>query len=80
MDFDSLFSEKRDIKKIFLVFILLIIGLIYIFDLFFGENSILYLMNLKRDVQILEKKVEKLKHENAILQKKYFELKELESG
>ncbi len=51
----------------------------YFFELLVGGNSFLRVAELEKQKEYLKKEVEKLKKENAILQKKYFELKELEN-
>jgi cell division protein FtsB len=51
----------------------------YFFELLVGGNSFLRVAELEKQKEFLKKEVEKLKKENAILQKKYFELKELEN-
>ncbi|WP_024955488.1 septum formation initiator [Sulfurospirillum arcachonense] len=77
-------TEKRDSKgvsfylKIFaLVAIVTVFG-IYVGDMLFGKSSLDVLLNLQSDKQSLEQRVESLKDKNAILQKEYFELKDLD--
>ncbi len=51
---------------------------IYVGDLLFGKSSLDVLLNLQTDKGTLSQKVINLKNENAILQKEYFELKDLD--
>jgi len=51
---------------------------IYVGDLLFGKSSLDVLLNLQTDKETLSQKVINLKNENAILQKEYFELKDLD--
>jgi len=78
MDFDSLFKNKFDLKIVLVVVVAIILGF-YIFDLMMGKNSFLRMIELNNNLKKLDKRVKNLKKENAILQKEYFELKELES-
>ena len=76
--------EKRDSKgasfylKIFSLVVVVIGFGIYVGDMLFGKSSLDVLLNLQSEKQILEQNVEILKQENAILQKEYFELKDLD--
>jgi len=78
MDFDSLFKNKFDLKIILVIIVAIILGF-YVFDLMMGKNSFLRMIELNNNLKKLNKQVTNLKKENAILQKEYFELKELES-
>lgn len=77
-------GEKRDSKgaafylKIFSLVVLVIGFGIYVGDMLFGKSSLDVLLNLQSEKQILEQSVDSLKQENAILQKEYFELKDLD--
>lgn len=51
---------------------------IYIGNLLFGDNSMDVLLSLNEQEETILKEIERLKYENAKLQKEYFELKELE--
>ncbi len=63
----------------YLLFGILLVGLaVYVGLLLFGTNSVEVLYNLNIQEKSLQRKIEFLKKENARLQKKYFELKELE--
>ncbi len=79
IDFDDIFEKKNffDSKIVLIVIASVLIG-VYMYDLMFGKKSFSYLIDLENSVEIMEKRVEKLKKENARLQKAYFELKELE--
>jgi cell division protein FtsB len=63
-------------KKIFIV-LSIIIAVVFILQMLFGQNSIEVYQALKEDKRILNKKIYHLKQENAALQKKYFEYKSL---
>lgn len=57
----------------------LVIGLgIYVGILLYGKSSLSVLNELEAKEEYLETSIKNLKDENAILQKKYFELKGLE--
>jgi hypothetical protein len=58
--------------------IVLIVG-IYMGFIFFGDNSLSVLLNLEEHQNYLNEDIERLKAENAALQKQYFELKELDA-
>ncbi len=64
-------------KLIFLISLIMGFGL-YIGNLLFGVDSLSVLEELSKKEQILQLNIEKLKEENAKLQKDYFELKGLE--
>ncbi len=75
------FTSKRKlffiIKISFLV--ILVVGLgIYIGDLLFGKNSLEVLLGLDEQKSVLQQDIKKYKHDNAVLQKNYFELLQLE--
>jgi cell division protein FtsB len=77
-------TQQRDSKgvsfylKIFSLLVVVVGFGIYVGDMLFGKSSLDVLLNLQSEKQILEKSVETLKKENAILQKEYFELKDLD--
>lgn len=56
----------------------LVLG-IYLGLIFFGDNSLSVLLDLEEHQNYLTEDIERLKTENAALQKQYFELKELDS-
>ncbi|EDM24628.1 phosphopyruvate hydratase [Caminibacter mediatlanticus TB-2] len=77
IDFDDIFQKKFD-YRIVVVIIIAVVVAIYIVNLMFGSRSFSRMLDLDNSVKVLEKRVINLKKENAILQKEYFELKELE--
>jgi hypothetical protein len=58
--------------------IVLVVG-IYMGFIFFGNNSLSVLLDLEEHQNYLIEDIERLKSENAALQKQYFELKELDA-
>lgn len=58
--------------------IVMIVG-IYMGLIFFGDNSLSVLLDLEEHQNYLTEDIERLKAENAALQKQYFELKELDA-
>lgn len=52
---------------------------IYMGLIFFGNNSLSVLLDLEEHQDYLIKDIERLKAENAALQKQYFELEELDA-
>lgn len=70
-------SLSFSLKIIALVFVVLLFGL-YIGDVLFGKSSLDVLLNLQEDKDTLTKKIKVLKDENAVLQKEYFELRQLD--
>ena len=58
--------------------IVLIVG-VYMGFIFFGDNSLSVLLELEEHQKYLSDDIERLKAENASLQKQYFELKELDA-
>ncbi len=67
------------LKSILLVFSMLIVFGVYIGDLFFAKNSIYTLIELRDKKHSLLSEIQKLKNENQVFQKSYFELKQLEA-
>jgi cell division protein FtsB len=65
------------LKIAFLVLLVVALG-VYVGDLLFGNNSLEVLLNLQEKKAILKREVESYKKNNAILQKNYFELLQLE--
>ncbi len=63
-------------KFFFLLLIVLAIG-IYVGILLYGTNSLEVLFGLQDYETYLEDEISRLKHENAELQREYFELKEI---
>ncbi len=71
--FDKLFYGKL------LLLVLLVIAFgIYVGDVLFGKSSLEVLLDLQDKKSELIKNVQEIKEQNAILQKEYFELKQLE--
>jgi len=52
---------------------------VYLGFIFFGNNSLSVLLDLEEHQDYLSQDIERLKAENAALQKQYFELKELDA-
>ena len=88
---DELFKEIEDTqtlperylglswtKLLFALLLVLALG-IYIGILLYGDNSLDVLLELEEYEDYLKDEVSRLKQENAILQKEYFELKELQA-
>lgn len=69
---------KSYLKIIFFVILVIVFG-IYIGDMLFGSRSLDVMLALEQKKERLIKKTAKLKRENALLQKEYFELKQLDS-
>ncbi len=69
------FSTK---KFSYAVVLVLIIG-VYGGLIFFGDNSLSVLLELEEHQSNISDDIERLKAENAMLQKQYFELKELDA-
>lgn len=65
------------LKIVALFFVVLLFGL-YIGDVLFGKSSLDVLLNLQQDKDTLTIKIKNLKDENAVLQKEYFELRQLD--
>lgn len=65
------------LKIVSLVVAVLFFGL-YIGDVLFGKRSLDVLLNLQEDKDTLIAKIKSLKDENAVLQKEYFELRQLD--
>ena len=65
------------LKILGLALIVLLFGL-YIGDVLFGRSSLDVLLNLQEDKDTLMVKIQSLKEENAVLQKEYFELRQLD--
>ncbi len=77
-------TDKRESKKFSFylkIFTLLVVVVgfgIYVGDMLFGVSSLDVLLDLQSEKKILQESVESLKQSNAILQKEYFELKDLD--
>ena len=80
IDYDSLIKKpKIDLKIVLIIIIAIILGF-YIVDLMFGKRSFSRMIDLNNDFKVLDNQVKNLKQKNALLQKEYFELKELEGN
>lgn len=64
-------------KKMILIASFVIIIGIYLGNLFFGKNSLDALWQIQAYESSLAEEVKQLKQENALMQKEYFELKEI---
>lgn len=65
------------LKKFILLFLIIIVLGVYIGILLYGTNSLEVLLNLEDYDTYLQDEINRLKNENAQLQKEYFELKEI---
>ncbi len=65
-------------QNLLLVIVLFFLFAAYFYNLMFGDKSLTQLLKLQDNLKVMQERVSKLKHENVILQKEYFELKELE--
>lgn len=65
-------------KFILAASVVLTVG-VYMGFIFFGDNSLSVLLELEEHQDYLSEDIERLKAENATLQKQYFELKELDA-
>jgi len=80
--YDELGDEVR--KKSFIsrnqiifVFVMLVFGF-YMGNLLYGTNNLIDLLDLKKEVTLLNEEVEHLNHHNAALQKQLIELEVIE--
>ena len=81
MNFDFDFLDKKEVNLKLLVLVFLIISLaIYVGFLIYGNRGLNRLIELQQNKEVLQNVVNHLKKENVMLQKKYFELKEIEDG
>ena len=80
IDYDSLVKKPKIDFKIILVFIVALILVAYTINLMFGNRSFSKMLDLSSQLKVLDKRVSSLKNKNQILQKEYFELKELEGN
>ena len=78
IEFDDIKVKRTIDLKVVLVILFSFLFAFYVFNLLFGDKSFSRMVDLQREKNILDKKVQNLKKENTILQKEYFELKELE--
>ena len=81
MNFDFDFLDKKEVNLKLLALVFVIISLaIYVGFLIYGNRGLNRLIELQQNKEILQTAVNNLKKENVKLQKKYFELKEIEDG
>jgi hypothetical protein len=66
------------LKAFLLTLLALLMFGIYIGIVFYGENSLTVLQELKQKQETLQKTKNRLMRQNRMLQKRYFELKQLE--
>lgn len=76
-------SEEGESSALFYLKVLglavVVVGFgLYIGDVLFGKSSLDVLLNLQADKDTMVKKIQSLKEENAVLQKEYFELRQLD--
>lgn len=64
--------------KIISLFVVVLGFGLYIGDVLFGKSSLDVLLNLQEDKDTLVVKIKSLKDENAVLQKEFFELRQLD--
>ena len=75
---DTQKSEKSFyIKIFFLVLVVIALG-VYVGDVLFGKSSLEVLLDLQDSRDNLKQNIKIIKQKNALLQKEYFELKQLE--
>ena len=81
IDYDSLVKKPKIDWKIVLVGIVALILVVYTINLMlFSKSSFSKMLDLNSELKVLNKRVVSLKKKNQILQKEYFELKELEGN
>ncbi|MDR2342335.1 MAG: septum formation initiator [Campylobacteraceae bacterium] len=79
-DFLQKIDKKRFVvyrNRVLIGFLVIIFG-IYVGNILFGKSSFEVLWSLKNDKFRLEKRINELKKENSDLQKKLFELQQLD--
>ncbi len=81
LDYEE-FEKRKDsrlyFKAAFLFLLVVLLG-IYIGNMLFGDNSLEMMLSLEQKRDKLQKMTDELKKENARLQRKYFELKQIEA-
>lgn len=80
-EFENTQSKKGETSfyiKIFLLALVVVIFGIYVGDILFGKSSLEVLLDLQDRRDTLKQNVKIMKQKNALLQKEYFELKQLE--
>jgi len=71
-------SDKVFYVKIFFLILVVIFLGIYVGDILFGKSSLEVLLDLQDSRDSLKQNIKIIKQKNALLQKEYFELKQLE--
>jgi len=71
-------NEKAFYVKIFFLVLAVIFLGIYVGDVLFGRSSLEVLLDLQDGRDNLKQNIKIIKQQNALLQKGYFELKQLE--
>lgn len=74
------FTQKYlglSLSKFLILFILVLSAGVYVGVILYGTNSLEILFGLQEYEEYLQSEIYKLKHENAELQREYFELKEI---
>ncbi len=73
----SVKSGNSSNLQVLLVILSVVVASIFIGETLFGKNSLEVYLSLKENKRDFAKKIDKIQHENAALQKEYFELKSL---
>ena len=76
-EIQQFYRSRFALKLLFASLVVIGFG-IYMGDLFFGKSSLDVLLGLQSGKEQLQKRTSELKHENATLQKEYFELRQLD--
>jgi len=66
------------LSKFLIAFVVIVLLGLYLNILLFGDNSLEVLLQLEEYEQYQQDEIDRYKLENSLLQKEYFELKELE--
>ncbi len=69
-------NNHHFLQKIILILSVILAGL-FVGETLFGKNSLEVYLSLQDTKKQFEQKIDKIQHENAALQKQYFELKSL---
>jgi cell division protein FtsB len=69
-------SDYSFLQSFFIV-LSVILAAIFIGETLFGKNSLEIYLSLQKDKKRFARKIDKIQHENAALQKEYFELNSL---
>jgi len=70
-------NQDRGFLNLIIFFAFVIILALFVSQMLYGKNSLEVYNNLKKDKQILQKKILKLQHENAQLQMQQFDLQSI---